>query len=152
MDGQIKSRLVSESKVKLTPTQETERKLELYDEIQSVTEISQELEALREKAALIARKKDIDYVLQLDEFIETVLSSLANDKHVLAESIAKMLRGGNTKLLKELMVALGISIDKREKLLGFDDQRRKQDSRKLKFEVLWKGGDGSQAGVKIEEV
>ncbi len=152
MDERIESRIGVRGMVKLSPMQETERKLELYDEMKSISDINKELESLREKAALVARKKDIDYVLQLDEFIETVLSTLAKDKVALSESISKMISGGNIKLLKELMVAIGITIDKREKLLGFDDQRRRQDGKKLKFEVLWKGGDGSQAGVKIEEV
>jgi len=139
--------------VYISPLRETEMKLELYDQMQSIAEITEELERLRERAALVARKRDIDYVMQLDEVVETILSTLVDNKANLANFVTKILQSGNARHLKELMVALGVTIDKREALLGFDQERSKGgQKKKMRFEVLWKGGDGSQAGVKIEEL
>jgi flagellar capping protein FliD len=50
------------------------------------------------------------------------------------------------------MISLGITLDKREKLLSFDEERLKRNDggKRTQFRVVFKGSDGSQAGVSVE--
>lgn len=139
-------------RVKVTPEQEEEKKMELYNEAESIAELKQRIEAMREEAATTARAKDIDYVCKMDNLIKAVLDAVSESEEDIKRTVQDMIKEGNMKAVKDLFVALGITIDKREMLLGFDETRKKQDGRqRLKFEVLWKSGDGSQAGVRIEQ-
>lgn len=138
-------------RVKKTQQQEELQAIALNKQMENLSELTRKLEEMREEAALKARYNDIDYVEKLDQFIATVLDTLTDNKKTLEKSIIKMLEKGEVKKLKELMVALGISIDKRETFLGYDESRRGKDRRKLRLQVVWKGTDGSQAGVNIEQ-
>lgn len=137
--------------VKITPDQEEEKKEVIGKNMESLAAMAEELDELRKEAAVLARKKDIDYVEKIDDFIKTILDTVSEDKEQMKESIRKMIKDGNMKALKEMMVALGISVDKREALLSYDEHRRKKDAKKLKLQVLFRHSDGSQAGVSIEQ-
>lgn len=138
-------------RVKKTTQQEESQAIKLNHQMENLSELAKRLEDMREEAALKARHKDIDYVEKLDDFISTVLDTLIGNRKTLEKSIVKMLEKGEIKKLKELMVALGISVDKRENLLGYDETRRGADKRKLRLRVVWKGTDGSQGGVDVEQ-
>ncbi len=108
----------------------------------------QELEKRREVQALEARMKDIGYIRKLDEVSETILDILLEDGR-LTSYLKKILDSGNVRAIQHIMVALGVTLDKREKLLSYDETRLKQTKR-TQFKVLFKGADGSQAGVSVE--
>ena len=108
----------------------------------------QELEKRREVQALEARMKDLGYIRKLDEVSETILDILLEDGR-LTNYLKKILDSGNVRAIQHIMVALGVTLDKREKLLGYDETRLKQ-TKKTQFKVLFKGADGSQAGVSVE--
>ena len=108
----------------------------------------QELEKQREVQALEARMKDLGYIRKLDEVSETILDILLEDGR-LTNYLKKILDSGNVRAIQHIMVALGVTLDKREKLLGYDETRLKQ-TKKTQFKVLFKGADGSQAGVSVE--
>ena len=108
----------------------------------------QELEKRREVQALEARLKDIGYIRRLDEVSETILDVLLEDDR-LVNYLKKILDSGNVRAIQHVMVALGVTLDKREKLLGYDATRAAQ-MKKTQFKVLFKGTDGSQAGVSVE--
>ncbi len=108
----------------------------------------QELEKRREVQALEARLKDIGYIRKLDEVSETILDVLLEDDR-LVDYLKRILDSGNVRAIQHVMVALGVTLDKREKLLGYDETRAAQ-TKKTQFKVLFKGADGSQAGVSVE--
>ena len=65
--------------------------------------------------------------------------------------VDRMLKEGKGKDLQAIMIALGITLDKREQLLGFDESRmRRGEGKRTQFKVVFKGADGSQAGVSVE--
>jgi transcription elongation factor GreA-like protein len=112
-------------------------------EIESLTaQLSQE----RQLAALQARMDDLKHTEKLSDLLETMLDALTEDKEAFRKAVLKSVEKGEMKQIKELLIALGIAIDKREVLLGYDEQRQQKKS-KLKLQVLWKEGGG---GVQIE--
>ncbi len=108
----------------------------------------QELEKRREVQALEARMKDLRYIQKLDEVSETILNVLLEDDR-LTNYLVKALDSGNVRAIQHILVSLGVTLDKREKLLGYDETRAAQ-TKKTQFKVLFKGADGSQAGVSVE--
>ena len=108
----------------------------------------QELEKRREVLALEARLKDLRYIQKLDEVSETILDVLLEDDR-LTNYLKKALDSGNVRAIQHILVSLGVTLDKREKLLGYDETRAAQ-TKKTQFKVLFKGADGSQAGVSVE--
>jgi len=98
--------------------------------------------------ALEARLKDLKYIQKLDKVSETILDVLLEDDR-LTNYLKKALDSGNVRAIQHVMVALGVTLDKREKLLGYDATRAAQ-MKKTQFKVLFKGTDGSQAGVSVE--
>lgn len=118
------------------------------DNIATMELSRQELEKEREVQALEARLKDIGYIRKLDEVSETILDVLLEDNR-LVNYLKKALADGNARAIQHIMVALGVTLDKREKLLGYDETRAAQ-TKKTHFKVLFKGADGSQAGVSVE--
>lgn len=116
--------------------------------VQEVEKVENQLAMARQKSALEARLKDIKYTSELSDLIEVMLESLTEDPKVFKKTIKTVIEKGKMKELKELMVALGIAIDKREALLSYDEHRQ-QKKGKLKLQVRWMGG--APGGVQIEE-
>lgn len=141
-------------KAKKTPEKEKAQALSILDEIGSLSEISEQLSEMRERAALAARRKDIEHVDRLDRMMANILDSILdkfeNDPKSLSDSIGKIVEKGLMHQLKNLMITLAIAAEKRELLLGFDETRKSKD-RRLKLQVVFKGKDGEQAGVSIEQ-
>lgn len=129
---------------------EEETAIEIYEEMDKLTVLSKDLEHIRQQVALEARRKDIDYVRKMDVVIDTILTTLTENKQKLSEAIVDMLDKGNMKALKELMVAFAVTVDKREAILGFDETRHAR-KRRMNLRVMFKGPDGTQAGVSIEQ-
>lgn len=117
-------------------------------DVATIDQSKQELEKRREVQALEARMKDLRYIQKLDEVSETILNVLLEDDR-LANYLVKALDSGNVRAIQHILVSLGVTLDKREKLLGYDETRLKQ-TKKTQFKVLFKGADGSQAGVSVE--
>ncbi len=138
------------SLVKKTPEQEKKEAVAMYDEIESLTDIMQKIEQLRKEVVLEARRSDIGYVRKIDIILETVLETLTENKDMLSKAVVESLRKASMKDLRELMVAMGVAIDKREMLLGFDETRRMR-KRKMNLRVIFKGPNGTQAGVSVEQ-
>jgi len=113
----------------------------------TIEELSEQLDRKRQLAALQAREDDIKHTDQLNELLETMLDALTQDKEAFKKAIAKCVEKGEMKQIKELMIALGIAIDKREVLLSYDEQRQPKKSR-LKLQVMWKDGTN---GIQIVE-
>ncbi len=106
----------------------------------------------REIKAMEAREKDLYFVEGLSNISQTIVEKMLESDN-LQKFIDKLLKEGKGKDLQALMISLGITLDKREQLLGYDDTRRQQGlggGRRTKFEVVFKGADGSQAGVRVE--
>lgn len=139
-------------RIKKTPLQEREQAIEMYEESDRLSELMKQLIELRREAMIIAKQKDIEYIDKLDNVIRTILEVLVDGQEDIADSIKRIIQEGNAKAFKELMIALGIVIDKRESLLGFDETRsRKEEKKKLRLRVLFNGPDGTRAGVSYEE-
>ncbi len=122
----------------------------LKEEIGDLSEINKELDLLRRSTAVDARRKDIRYIRQLDEIMDTMLTGIIENKDDLRQAIKSIIQKGNLKLLKDLMIAFGVAIEKRESLLGFDETRQMK-KRKMNLKVVFRGADGTQAGVSIEQ-
>ena len=110
-----------------------------------------ELARIREVKAIEARLKDMEYIEKLDKVGESILEVLLEDDRLI-KHMKKALDGGNAKQLQHILVSLGVTLDKREKLLGYDEERAKQGlgAKKTKFQVVFRGPDGAQAGVSVE--
>lgn len=120
---------------------------------QMLAEIEEEREVLaakREKKSLEARMKDLVYIDNIDQITQKLVDKLLEEDK-LDKFIDRMLEEGKGRDLQAIMIALGITLDKREKLLGFDEERlRRGEGKKTMFKVVFKGADGSQAGVSVE--
>ncbi len=127
-----------------------DNKLEIIGEIDDLTAITQRLDDIRKEVAVEARRKDIDYIRKMDVVMDTILTTLEDNKDKLSAAILEMLEKGNMKGLKELMVAFAVTVDKREGMLGFDETRQAR-KRRMNLRVMFKGPDGTQAGVSIEQ-
>ena len=137
------------ARVKKTPQQEEEQAAAIIRKGQNLTELVDDLEALRRRVAVEAKHKDIEYVRKTDRVINTILTTLTEHEEDFKNSILRMLKEGKMRDFKELMVAFGVTVDKREALLGFDETRSMK-KRKFRLKVAFKGADGSQAGIMVE--
>ena len=137
----------------ITPEEENVEVALVENEIVSLSDITRQLDELRERAALMSREKDIDYVSKLEVTMEAILESLnqviGNNPELLANTIYGLIKGGRMDQVKHMMVALSIAADKREQLLGFDPTR--SDTKRKKIQVMFKSSNGEQAGVSIEQ-
>jgi hypothetical protein len=134
----------------IDPAVETEKKIKAQEAIDSLAVYAQDLTEMRKQASIEARKADIDYINKLDRFISTTLEAITEDPETWKEIVKQMLQRGKMRELKDLMVSLGITMDKRESLLAFDDTRVKPSKKKLKLNVVWQGSDGSKMGAQAE--
>jgi len=120
---------------------------------QVIAEIEEQKDVLalhREKKALEARKKDLVLIEDIDKISRKLIDRLL-DGDRLDKFVDRMLKEGKGKDLQAIMIALGITLDKREQLLGFDESRmRRGEGKRTQFKVVFKGADGSQAGVSVE--
>ena len=120
---------------------------------QVIAEIEEQKDVLalhREKKALEARKKDLVLIEDIDKISRKLIDRLL-DGDRLDKFVDRMLKEGKGKDLQSIMIALGITLDKREKLLGFDESRMQRgEGKRTQFKVVFKGADGSQAGVSVE--
>lgn len=116
--------------------------------VQEIEKVENQLTMERQKMALEARLKDIKYTSELGDLIEIFLETLTEDPKTFKKVIKKIIEKGQMKELKDLMVALGIAIDKREALLGYDEHRQ-QKKGKMRLQVRWMGS--APGGVQIEE-
>ena len=139
-------------RVRKSALMEREQAIEMYEETERLSELMKQLMEMRREVMILARQRDIEYIDKFDNVIKIILETLVESKESLAGSIRQIIESGNAKALKELMIALGITLDKREMLLGFDETRgRREDKKKLKLRVLFSGPDGTRAGVSYEE-
>lgn len=122
----------------------------LKDELGDLNELNKQLDLLRRGVAVDSRRKDLLYIRKLDVVIDTVLSGIIDNQKELLSAINKMLKKGDMRGMKDLMVAFGVAVDKRESLLGFDETRHMK-KRRMNLKVVFKGADGSQAGVSVEQ-
>ena len=119
---------------------------------QVMAEIEKQTDVLamkREKKSLEARMKDLVYIDQIDKITGKLVDKLLEEGK-LEDFLDRMLEKGTGKDLQAIMISLGITLDKREKLLGFDTDRLQREKKKTQFKVVFKGADGSQAGVSVE--
>ena len=100
---------------------------------QTIDQSKQELEKRREVLALEARLKDLRYIQKLDEVSETILDVLLEDDR-LTNYLKKALDSGNVRAIQHILVSLGVTLDKREKLLGYDETRAAQ-TKKTQFKL-----------------
>lgn len=123
---------------------------ELKEQVIAELEEQKDVLALhREKKSLEARMKDLVYIDQIDQITAKFVDKLLEEDK-LEKFLDRMLEEGKGKDLQAIMISLGITLDKREKLLGFDQERLQRDKKRQTFKVVFKGADGSQAGVSVE--
>ena len=123
---------------------------ELKEQVIAELEEQKDVLALhREKKSLEARMKDLVYIDRIDQITAKFVDKLLEEDK-LEKFLDRMLEEGKGKDLQAIMISLGITLDKREKLLGFDQERLQRDKKRQTFKVVFKGADGSQAGVSVE--
>jgi translation initiation factor RLI1 len=125
---------------------------ELKEQVIAELEEQKDVLALhREKKALEARMKDLVYIDRIDQITAKFVDKLLEEDK-LEKFLDRMLEEGKGKDLQAIMISLGITLDKREKLLSFDEERLKRNDggKRTQFRVVFKGSDGSQAGVSVE--
>lgn len=121
--------------------------------IEELSQKTEELDSLREKMSIDAKFKDLEYVESIDSFISAVLGAMAeikNDPRALKTAVKTMIANGQFTKLRDLFTALGIAVDKRNEMLGYDSSRQQAGKRKLKLQVLWKGSTGDGAAIQAE--
>jgi len=117
-------------------------------DIQAIEKREAQLAVERQAQMLQARLDDIKYTSELSDLIAIMLEALTDDPKTFKKAIKTVIEKGKMKDLRDLMVALGVAIDKREVLLSYDEYRQAKKS-KLKLQVRWMGG--APGGVQIEE-
>lgn len=119
--------------VKTIEQEEIEKAVIKVDD-RNLQELSELLQKRRDRIAITSREKDLEYVDKIDKKIEDILLNI---------SAEKLQKAG----VKDIAIAFGIMLDKREMLLGFDESRQKK-KKGIKLQVMWKGDGGG--GVQVE--
>ena len=135
----------------ITPEQEEKQVAEISNKIENLADLTIQLEEMRKVSAYQARLNDIKHVENMDKFMNTVLEELVCEENLpkFKKAIGKLLDKGDMHGLNKLMMAIKMTQEARETLLGFDDTRG-QNKRKMKLQAVFKGPDGSQVGVSVE--
>jgi hypothetical protein len=130
-----------------------EQSLQWEQHMEKLATLADALEERRQEVALAEREKDIEYIEKVDVLLDGILDAfvdvLKEDNEAFKKSVRKVLESGKLMHLKELMIALGVAMDKREMLLGFDNSRG-GNKKRMKLEVVWKSKSGEQCGVRVE--
>jgi len=138
-------------KIKKPVSQEIAERAALKNDIETLTDLKNQLEERRNEANLLARLNDVEYVEKLDLFVSTVLDALTEDPEVTKEAIKTMVKSGNAAKLQNLMTTLGIAMDKRETLMGFDETRvGDRSKKKLKLQLAWKGSANGENTLAVQ--
>lgn len=133
----------------ITPEVESALAAEMTNEIDTLSDISVQLAQARKAAIYEARIKDLKHLQNMDTFIDTVLETLVEEKKSLKLSIKHMLKKKDMNGLHKLMIAMKMTQEAREQLLGFDETRV-QNKQRMKLQVIWKDAQGGTGGVSLE--
>ena len=133
-----------------------EQSLQWEHYMEKMSVMANALTERQHEVALIERKKDIEYVEKIDDLLSVFLNSFTEviheDEKLFKGYIRKAFETGKFNQIRDMMISmLGIPLDKREMLLGFDETRQKKRSDHVKLEVVWKNNSGEQCGVRIEK-
>lgn len=141
-------------KKKKTISEEMAEVRALVNNIDSLASLHDQLNRVRENTKVTERIADIAYIRKIDDYVESVLDSLATPElqGKMKTAILKIVEEGNFGKLSALLASFGIAMETREKLLGYDDTRvmGQQKQKKLKLQVVWEGEDGKKMGAQAE--
>jgi hypothetical protein len=129
---------------------EIERANVLKTEFQDLKALTAELVALRERANVQGRIKNLKLIEKIDSFLENMMDMLTTEQmnERMETAMFKALEKGDIKQVKELMVAIGIALDKKNAMLessGFTDGNK----RHVKIAVNFANDGSTQVGVNV---
>lgn len=151
LPDEITPDMVPDNAIKLLSIDdEKERSNILKTEADDLKTLTAELVALRERANVDGRIKNLNHIKKLDEFIEGVLDKLTSPDmfDLLDAGMKAAIAKGDIKQYKELMVAIGIALDKKNAMIddsGFTDGRKKN----VKIAVNFANNGSTQIGVQM---
>lgn len=130
---------------------EVERAQVLKTEVDDLKSLTAELVAMRERANVEGRIKNLELIKKIDTFLTNMMDLLTKDKMTdqMEKAMMKALEKGDIKQVKELMVAIGIALDKKNNMIegsGFTDGNK----RGVKIAVNFQNNGSAQVGVQVD--
>jgi hypothetical protein len=144
--------MVPDGAIKIMSIEEEKKRSQLLkNDLEDITALTAELVALRERANIDGRIKNLNHMKKLDEFLTGILDMLTKPESIelMEQAMARALNKGDLKQVKELMVAIGIALDKKNAMIsesGFTDGRRKN----VKIAVNFANDGNTQVGVSVD--
>jgi hypothetical protein len=129
---------------------ERERANVLKAEIVDLKTLTAELVSLRERANVQGRITNLQLIEKIDSFLTNMMDMLTTDEmnQRMEQAMFKALEKGDVKQVKELMVAIGIALDKKNAMIegsGFTDGKKKN----VKIAVNFANDGSTQVGVNV---
>jgi hypothetical protein len=141
------------AKARINAAQEVEQKVELYGKAETLAEVVQQFEQLREIAAAMGKKNDIYHVSKIDVYLQEVLDIITCDEALdgLKANVIATFQKGDLREVRALMQTIKDIAETKDLLSqSFDEGRTGGQKKKLKLELAFKNNDGSMVAAKAE--
>lgn len=142
------------AKAKISSAQEIESRVEVYGKAETLAEVVQQFEQLREIASAMGKKNDIYHVSKIDTYLQEVLDIIVSDEALagLQGNVIEKFKTGDLREIRALMQTVKEIAETKDLLSQSFDEGRSGggQKKKLKLELAFKNSDGSMVGAKAE--
>lgn len=140
-------------RAKINPLAEVEEKIQLQGKTETLAEVVQQFEQLRDIAAAMGKKNDIYHVSRIDRYLQEVLDVITSDDAIgaLTVNILSTMKTGEMREIRALIQTIKDLAETKELLSqSFDDGRMGGQKKHLKLQLAFTNADGSMVAAKVE--
>ena len=141
------------AKAKISAAQEVEQKVEVYGKAETLAEVVQQFEQLREIAATMGKRNDIFHVSKIDTYLQEVLDIITSPEALagLTKNVSAKFEEGDLREIRAFLQTVKELAETKDLLSqSFDEGRTGGQKKKLKLELAFRNTDGSMVGAKAE--
>lgn len=141
------------AKAKISAAQEIEQKVDVYGKAETLAEVVNQFEQLREIAVAYGKKNDIYHVSKIDTYLQEVLNIITSQEALagLYNNILGTMATGDLREIRALLQTVKDLAETKDLLSqSFDEGRTGGQKKKLKLELAFKNSDGTMVGAKAE--
>ena len=141
------------AKAKISASQEIEQRVEMYGKAETLAEVVQQFEQLREIAATMGKRNDIFHVSKIDTYLQEVLDIITSPEALagLTKNVSNKFEEGDLREIRAFLQTVKELAETKDLLSqSFDEGRTGGQKKKLKLELAFRNTDGSMVGAKAE--
>lgn len=141
------------AKAKISAAQEVEQKVEVYGKAETLAEVVQQFEQLREIAATMGKRNDIFHVSKIDTYLQEVLDIITSPEALagLTKNVSTKFEEGDLREIRAFLQTVKELAETKDLLSqSFDEGRTGGQKKKLKLELAFRNTDGTMVGAKAE--